>query len=301
MTNLRVVHNKDNPFAQVNKQSLWDENLSLKAVGLWARCISHPDNWKFNLREMIASCKEGRSAIEAALQELLDQGYAMRLEGTLREKGKFISTVTEFVFFEVKANQLDKDEQVRRFKKEYPDYEYIEHKFRERKEQPKIVQKKLPPEPVIKPAVKKVEPVVVKPPVVKPVPIKEKPTPAPMLFEKKEYSETISSVAKRIADEIERVEPEWKRKNVMPRIEQFVHFMITLDNRDPETIVAVLIWALNDDFWKPLLLVGNPAEKIRKYFLRWKNELGRKPVQKNSVDRRTLDEWGNPIQVDVRF
>src|SRR5580765_9040605 len=58
-TIVRVVHNRENPYVQINKISLWDIGLSLKATGLWARCLSRPNNWTFSLSELIKKCKEG--------------------------------------------------------------------------------------------------------------------------------------------------------------------------------------------------------------------------------------------------
>lgn len=124
-TVIRVVHNRENPFVQLNKQALWDETLSLKAVGLWARCMSRPNNWKFSIKELVTRCKEGRKAIDAAMKELIDAGYAYRLEYSERsEDGKFKTSGIEYVFFEFPATQEEKDEQYEIFKKSFQHCRY---------------------------------------------------------------------------------------------------------------------------------------------------------------------------------
>lgn len=117
-TIIRVVHNRENPFVQLNKQALWDTNLSLKAVGLWARCMSRPNDWRFCIKELIKHCKEGRKAVDGAMQELIDAGYAYRLEYSQRgEDGKYKTSGVEYVFFEFPATQEEKDQQQEIFKK----------------------------------------------------------------------------------------------------------------------------------------------------------------------------------------
>jgi len=107
-TIFRASHNSENPFVQINKNSLWDENLSLTAVGLWARCLSRHNDWRFNIEELTSHCKEGRRAIDSAMKELIAHKYACRFESVLKdEKGKFKNRVIEYVFFEVPATEED--------------------------------------------------------------------------------------------------------------------------------------------------------------------------------------------------
>lgn len=120
MSIIRVVHNKENPFVQINKKALWDERLSLKAVGLWARCLSRKDDWRFNIKELAKKSKEGRRAIDSAIHELIKFGYAVRLEHWEKlENGKFKNGGVEYVFFEFEATQEDKDQVLEEFKKSF--------------------------------------------------------------------------------------------------------------------------------------------------------------------------------------
>lgn len=120
MSIIRVIHNRENPFVQLNKEALWDKNLSLKALGLWARCMSRPDNWKFSVKELVSKSKEGRRAIDGAIKELIEAGYALRLEYYEKsEDGKFNEGGFEYVFFEFPANQEDKEKALQELKKSF--------------------------------------------------------------------------------------------------------------------------------------------------------------------------------------
>lgn len=120
MSVIRVVHNKENPYVQLNKEALWDERLSLKAIGLWARCMSRPDNWRFNIQELVNKCKEGRRAVDSTIHELIEFGYAVRLEHWDKsDDGKFTNGGVEYVFFEFPVTEEDKQKILDEFKKSF--------------------------------------------------------------------------------------------------------------------------------------------------------------------------------------
>lgn len=85
---VRVQHDKQNPYTIINKKSIWDEKLSLEAVGLLARLISRPDDWRVDIRELQKSCRCGRDKILRILNELQEAGYAFRYQ-PICAKGKF--------------------------------------------------------------------------------------------------------------------------------------------------------------------------------------------------------------------
>lgn len=121
-TVIRVVHNRENPYVQLNKEALWNEKLSLKAIGLWARCMSRKDTWSFNVAELASKCKEGRRAIDSAIHELIDEGYAMRLDYYQKASdGKFSNKGFAYVFFEFAATDEEMDAVIEDFKKRFRD------------------------------------------------------------------------------------------------------------------------------------------------------------------------------------
>jgi hypothetical protein len=95
MSIVRTVHNKENPFVQINKKALWDKELSLEAVGLWARLLSRPDDWIVRVNEISKSCKCGKDRIFRILNELIDKGYAFRRQ--VKINGRF-SCLETYVF-----------------------------------------------------------------------------------------------------------------------------------------------------------------------------------------------------------
>lgn len=121
MSVIRVNHNRENPFVQLNRSALWDENLSLRAIGLWARCMSRPDDWTFRIRELIKTSKEGRTAIYTTIDELIKHGYCIRMEIYQRvQKGQFGTNNVEYVFFEFPITDSERADYVEEFKKRFP-------------------------------------------------------------------------------------------------------------------------------------------------------------------------------------
>ncbi|MDO4649804.1 MAG: helix-turn-helix domain-containing protein, partial [Eubacteriales bacterium] len=57
---------------------LRDPNLSLRAKGLLAMCLSLPDDWVYNISGLTLLCKEGRDAVMTVLKELEANGYLSR-------------------------------------------------------------------------------------------------------------------------------------------------------------------------------------------------------------------------------
>ncbi len=96
----RVKHDKENPYVMLNKVSLWDKNLSLKAVGLWVRLMSRPDDWSIRSEELAKSCGTNQGTIKKYLRELIEAGYAFRRKIHDEKTGKF--QCDEFLIFETK-------------------------------------------------------------------------------------------------------------------------------------------------------------------------------------------------------
>lgn len=90
---VRTSKDKDHPYVMLNKMFLEDHNLSLKAKGLLAYCMSKPDGWQFHVNEMTKVLKEGRDSINSAFRELIKYGYCIRKQERLNgqfDKGEYI-------------------------------------------------------------------------------------------------------------------------------------------------------------------------------------------------------------------
>lgn len=66
---------RENPFVQIDKYFLDDDNLSFEAKGILAYVLSKPDSWTIRKNDLIKRSKSGRTRIESALLELMAGGY----------------------------------------------------------------------------------------------------------------------------------------------------------------------------------------------------------------------------------
>lgn len=64
---------------------LRDKRLSLKAKGLLSVILSLPDDWNYSINGLVSICKEGTTAVKAALDELTAAGY-VRIEKMYPDK-----------------------------------------------------------------------------------------------------------------------------------------------------------------------------------------------------------------------
>ncbi len=62
---------KDKNYTVMSNYHLRDKRLSLKAKGLLSFMLSLPEDWDYSLNGLVAMHKEGREAIQNALDELL--------------------------------------------------------------------------------------------------------------------------------------------------------------------------------------------------------------------------------------
>ena len=93
----------------LNKRMLEDKNLSLKAKGLLAYCMSKPDGWQFNIIQMASVLKEGKEAISSGFQELIEGGYCFR-QRNRNDKGIFENS--DYVLYETPENAENLKEKV---------------------------------------------------------------------------------------------------------------------------------------------------------------------------------------------
>lgn len=95
---------RDKPFTALDNETLRDPDLSLKARGLLVTCLSLPPDWRFSIRGLVNECKDGRAAIESALDELERVGYLRRSRiQEHNDNGTFGGTL--YTFFEVRQTQ----------------------------------------------------------------------------------------------------------------------------------------------------------------------------------------------------
>lgn len=118
MTVIRKSRKKNN-FVILDKEALWNPQLSNKAVGLWARCMSRPDDWSFHVKELQTKIKESKTAIYSALEELIKHKYVMVVKACTRKNGKFIAQTHEYIFFEGSASNEQIEQEIDDFKQKF--------------------------------------------------------------------------------------------------------------------------------------------------------------------------------------
>lgn len=79
---------KDDNYTKVSNLYLKNENLSLKAKGLFTIILSLPDTWNFSNSGLCSLCKEGKTSADSAIKELKDNGYLKTIRKQ-NDKGKF--------------------------------------------------------------------------------------------------------------------------------------------------------------------------------------------------------------------
>lgn len=85
MAVIKVQAQKD--FTVLFNVVLENPNLSFKAKGLWAYCMSRPNNWEFHVNHLATVSKDGTDGVYSALKELIAEGLVEKIQKN--ERGKF--------------------------------------------------------------------------------------------------------------------------------------------------------------------------------------------------------------------
>ena len=77
-TILRIRKSKVNPYTMINKRTLQDPALSLRAKGLLAYLLSLPDDWQVYITELPKHSTDGIKTIRSTMRELIANGYVRK-------------------------------------------------------------------------------------------------------------------------------------------------------------------------------------------------------------------------------
>ncbi len=94
-TVFRIEKNRE--FVVMSNKFLRNKEMSLKAKGLLALCLSLPETWNYSLNGLVAICKESHTSIRSTLKELEEHNHLIR-NRKQDDKGQF---VYEYIIFEV--------------------------------------------------------------------------------------------------------------------------------------------------------------------------------------------------------
>lgn len=86
---VRVHKNTD--FTIMSNHHLRNQKLSLKAIGLMSKILGLPCDWNYSIAGLVKICKEGETAVRAALHELIDERYVYleKLPPNYSKSGRF--------------------------------------------------------------------------------------------------------------------------------------------------------------------------------------------------------------------
>lgn len=86
---MTVIRNKKrkNPFVQIDKKMLSDEQISWKAKGILSYLLSKPDDWITYISDLEKRSTDGRDSVRSGFKELENAGYISKKR--LRVNGQF--------------------------------------------------------------------------------------------------------------------------------------------------------------------------------------------------------------------
>ena len=130
-TVFRVEKNRE--FVVMNNRFLREKEMSLKAKGLLALCLSLPEDWEYSLNGLCAICKESQTSIRSALKELETFNY-LRRERKKDAKGQF---VYEYILYELPYTDFQHTDSVNT-EKQHTDKQHTDNAYTENDRQQSI-------------------------------------------------------------------------------------------------------------------------------------------------------------------
>lgn len=120
--NVRVVKQAGD-YLTVHKHASRNANLSYKAVGLHTYLMGQADSWEANVEQLTAAHSDGETAVRSGIQELIEHGYAVRVQR--RQNGRIVGWRTD-IYETPEANPHHGQEAIQEtlpFEPENPDLE----------------------------------------------------------------------------------------------------------------------------------------------------------------------------------
>lgn len=74
----------------IKTKILEEQSLSYRAKGIYSYLVSRPENWKYNMQNLINTSTDGRESVQKGIKELEKIGLLKRIKSQ-NLKGKFVS------------------------------------------------------------------------------------------------------------------------------------------------------------------------------------------------------------------
>jgi hypothetical protein len=283
MSVIRGKHNKENPYVQINRHPLRSDKLSFKAKGLWAHCLSHKDDWEFSITHLASISKEGKKAIYSAIDELMREGYAMKMEGTVKNPdGRFSDKIVEYHFFEFPLSAEDRAANEEEFKKSLRERGFGDlrrgdvrkapvRKNKDKKEQAKEEVPSSCPQDA---------------------PASQSPAAVAAPSLKKEVSQEDQRNTQALIERLRVLKPDVKIPVTLKKWHNQMRLLREVDKRSSDQIIRVINWLGGADC---LFQVWSP-ESLRQKFDKIEHRM-KNPIKKfnQQIDRSSKDEYGNTL------
>lgn len=110
MSNMsRIITHKTENYTTISNHILKDKTVSLKAKAIFITIMSLPPTWNININGLCSIVKEGKSAIQSALNELIKLGYCQRTQ--IKNKNHFAGYLYELyeIPYDNEANYENQD------------------------------------------------------------------------------------------------------------------------------------------------------------------------------------------------
>lgn len=103
-------------YTIMSNHHLQNKNLSLKAKGLLSYMLSLPEDWDYSLAGLEANCKESKTSLRTALNELKENGYLviekMYPNQTESKRIEYVYNIFEEPHLELGIHKQDTENQV---------------------------------------------------------------------------------------------------------------------------------------------------------------------------------------------
>lgn len=110
----RIRRVRDEGYTSLASEIFWDPTISAKAKAVLTTVFALPESWNFNVKGFLSLMKEGREAVNAAIKELIENGYAEK--HIIRNDANQFAGV-EYVFYETTRCEKKKAENAKRREK----------------------------------------------------------------------------------------------------------------------------------------------------------------------------------------
>lgn len=233
----RCPHDKENPYAQINRELIRDPTISPECRWLIIYMLSMKDGWKLSVMQVYSHVKQfmGRDKVYQMIEEAMEAGYIKR------EVIKFKNLKQGFKYF---VSETPKFKNIFR----HPDPQYTEPRdtenqdYKEEHSSPKVEEEK---------------PIYNKPP---------KPTSAAP-----QVSAEADSLCTFFFEKIRERNPEFKEPKLFKWKAEF-DCLLRIDKRDPLKVKELIQWASTHKWWKTACL--SPTKLRKDYDLMMAQKLG---------------------------